>query len=70
VLVHDKRATFLPFIIGGIVVLTNDFGLLLTLKGGHPENIIESVQQALPKDMHLLCLTICNTLQNIQFRKD
>jgi hypothetical protein len=52
VLSRDLVATLLPVIIGKIVFLPNDLRLLLALKWGHPESIIQGVGHALPKNMH------------------
>jgi hypothetical protein len=51
VLSRDLVATLQPVLIGKTVFLPDDVRLLLARKWEHPENIIQGVEHALPKNV-------------------
>ncbi len=68
VLSRDLVATLLPDIIGNIVFLPNDLRLLLARKWEHPENIIQGVEHALPKNVHIPLPTASRPVGKNKFR--
>jgi hypothetical protein len=48
----DNLAAGVPHILGDVVVLPNNFGLMFTAERKMPKHIVDKVEDALSKDMN------------------
>jgi hypothetical protein len=59
VLIGDMVPTFLPIILGDIILLPNLMRLFLAGERKHPENIVQCVEKAAPKYINRSCCISC-----------